>query len=355
MLRAVLSASLLALAASAAPAAAATLGMAGNYNEFIIGDSNRQYTDIQGKVAVGGNLTLNGLSVADLMPTNQTNVVVGGNLTAQNGTIRGNTVVGGNVNYTNPTINGNIAAGGSVTFAPNSGGSVNGTVTYGTTFTKPGWMNPSASQGTTTVPINFSQEALYLKALSQAQVKASDPTAIYQWSQLFFNAGSAPLNVFNVTEAMFENATGGFNINAAAGSTVVINVPGLDVNVLNTGFTLTGGITVDRVLWNFYEATKITLQGSAVGTFLAPNAAVLSNWGGFNGNLIAAALHGYGGPGVGSGLETHTKLYGGGAPTLFTGTLRDIPTPPPASVPEPGMLGLLGGALALVALRRRVR
>lgn len=344
---------------AAAPVAAGPLGIAGDYNEFVFGNSNRQWVDTHGKVAVGGNLQLNGVAIASQMPTGSgVNLVVGGNLTATNGTINGSTVVGGNVNYTNPTINGNLSAGGSVTFNPNSGGSVNngGTITYGTSFIKPNWMNPPAVQGSVTQPIDFAAAAATLTALSQAQVGANDPTATFQWSQLFFTGG-AGLNVYGITEAMLEGASGGFNINAPSGATVIINVSGQNLSLFNTGLNLTGGITLDRILWNFYEATSLTLAGSWNGSILATQASAYANYGGMNGNLIVAALHGYGGPATASSLETHTNFNG--QPTYFTGTMRPVPTPDPdpdpTPVPEPGTVALFGLGALLAGLSRRRR
>jgi choice-of-anchor A domain-containing protein len=342
-------------------AVAGPLGIAGDYNEFVIGNSNRQYVDTHGKVAVGGNLQLNGVAIASQMPTgSSTNLVVGGNLTASNGTINGSTIVGGNVNYNNPTINGNLSAGGSVTFNPNSGGSVNngGTITYGTSFIKPNWMNPPSVQGSVAQPIDFAAAAASLTALSQAQVGTNDLTATFQWSQLFFTGG-AGLNVYGITEAMLEGASGGFNINAPSGATVIINVPGQNLSLLNTGMNLTGGITLDRILWNFYEATSLTFAGSWNGSVLATQAAAAANYGGMNGNLIVAALHGYGGPSTASSLETHTNFNG--QATYFAGEMRPVgspdpdPDPDPDPVPEPGTLALFGLGAMLAGLSRRRR
>lgn len=338
-----------------APATAGTLGIAAQYNEFILGNVDYKYSDVQGKIAVGGNLTVTGTSLADKMGTNTTNVVVGGNFTATNGSVKGNIVAGGNVNYNNPTVNGNVSAGGSVTFNPNGGGSVGGSVTYGSSYAKPSWMNPTATQGITTVPVDFNAQFQYLRDLSAAQVDADDPYGIYQWSQLFFNGTDPGINVFNVTETMFETAYGGFHFNAPSGSTVVVNVPGTDIRFLNTGFDFRN-VGVDHLVWNFYEATSLTFDGSSHGTILAPKAAVMANYGGLNGNLIAASMSGAGG---GTSLEAHIYNYGGGANTLFSGTLRDIPVveepqnPGTTPVSEAGTIGLLAFGLAALGLRLR--
>src|SRR5262249_54668850 len=106
---------------------------------------------------------------------------------------------------------------------------------------------------------------------------------------------------------------------------------------------LSGGIAVDHLLFNFYEATSFTLQGSARGTFLAPGAAISTSFGGFNGNLIAGSLTG--------SVETHVFDGGGtgGASTPFDGTAR--------AVPEAGSVTLASAAVALCGgwARRRAR
>lgn len=327
----------------AGAAQAGTLGIASQYNAFILGNVSYQNSDVQGKIAVGGDFTATNMSLGGNAGAGN-NVIVGGNFTATNGSVNGNVVSGGNVYYTNPTVNGSVSAAGSVAYNPNAGGTAPANTTYGTTFTKPNWMTASAQQGTTIVPLNFAAEFTNLKNISLAQVSEGDPYALVQYSQAYFNASGTGIKAFNVAASTLSAATGGYNIAAAAGATVVINVSGTSATLLNTGFNLSGGIQASNVIWNFYEATTLNFDGSVTGTVLAPKAAVTANYGGFNGTLIAASLMGSGGNP--SSLEMHTGYS-------FAGTLRDGVSPV-ADVPEPTMLGLFGlGALALGMRRRR--
>ena len=335
-----LAAGMLALAVGVSSASASLLGTAGQYGEFILGNSTRVNVDAQGKVAVGGNANFTNFTVASQQPTNTTNLVVGGTLNASSATVKGHIVTGGNATYITPTVNGNFSSNGSLSFG--SGGTVNGDVRYGTTFNQNGATISGTITGpvATPVPVNFAAEGAYLTALSAAQVNALDPSPTFNFSQLFINGGPGA-NYFNVTGAQVAAATGGFNINAPAGATVVLNVSGSGFTIPNTGFNLSGGISVDHLLWNFYEATAFTIQGSARGTFLAPLAAVSTTFGGFNGNLIAGSLTG--------SIETHTMNDGGGVPTFFDGELRP-------SVPEPASAGmLLVAAIGGASLLRRCR
>lgn len=351
MIRMSLAAILMACGTSAAQAG--TLGIAANYNEFILGNVAYQNSDVQGKIAVGGNLSVSGTSLADKVGTSTTNVVVGGNFTGTNGTVNGTIVSGGNINYTNPTVYGALQAKGSVYLDPNSGGTAPTSVTYGTTFTKPSWMTVQAQQGTVNVPIDFTAEFNNLKNISLAQVKSSDPYALYQYSQAYFNATGSGINAFNVTASTLAAATGGYNISASSTATVIINVSGTSAELLNTGFNLTGGITADHIIWNFYEATSLQFDGSVTGTVLAPKAAVTASYGGFNGTLIAASLGGMGGGAT--SIEAHSLMNGSGYSTAFTGTLRDSVAGDAAPVPEPATLGLFGMGALVIGLRRRRR
>jgi len=322
------------LAAREAPAAL-MLGTAGEYGEFILGNSTRSDVDAQGKVAVGGNANFTNFTVASQQPLNTTNLVVGGTLTAQSATVRGHIVTGGDATYTNPTVNGNFSSNAILTLGS---GTVAGDVRYNTGFNQNGTVIGGSTTGgvTTPLPIDFAAEANFLTSLSLAQFNVNDPAPTFQLNQMFANGG-AGTNFFNVTGAQLQSSTSGFHFDAPAGATMVINVSGTGFTIPNTGFDLTGGLTVDHLLFNFYEATSLTIQSSARGTFLAPLATISTSPGSFNGNLIAASLTG--------GIETHIFDNGNGPPTLFDGELR-----PP--VPEPSFLAMMT-AVATFALGRR--
>jgi len=150
------------------------------------------------------------------------------------------------------------------------------------------------------------------------------------------------LNVITLANASLIGTGRTVDINVAAGSSVVINVPGASDSTTNYSINVNGGSTngdsttseAHDVLFNYYQATSLTTY-SVVGSILAPNAAVTGNSGQIDGTLIAASF---------SGNSTELHNFG------FEGPL------PSASAPEPmsemmTAIGLVG--LGLMGRRRK--
>jgi choice-of-anchor A domain-containing protein len=269
-------------------------------------------------VAVGGSANFSNFSVADssLSPTSSTaaDLVVGGGLSWTNGSLfHGSGFVGGATAITS------VGLPGGGTISP---------------FVSP-------------LPINFAAQQASLLATSAAQYSALDPTVTRSYSTLTFGSSSdTGLHVYNVSATDLA-AANTFNVEGVSTATVIINVLGSVASFQNGGVSLVGGITSAHVLWNFLNATTLTISGIGVnGTVLAPKAAVTFNNGQINGSLIAATLSGSG--------ETHIDQGGnGGADTRFSGAGRSpvSPTPEPSTLASLGT-GLLFG-LGVMAWRRR--
>lgn len=140
--------------------------------------------------------------------------------------------------------------------------------------------------------------------------------------------------VFSITDALFSNPNADFGISGVGASdTVVINVLG---STINFNHNLTGAFSslAERIVWNFVDATQVTIGRRFDGTVLAMNAGVTLNNQDINGGLYAANASVFG--------EVHLRPFGGGLPPQ---ELVVIPLPSGAA------LGGLG--LGLVALRRR--
>ena len=322
----------LAVCVSSAQAGWIGLGPATGYTEFVIGDSNRFNSDSQGRLAVGGNLTLQSMSIATSVPSGN-NLLVGGNLTQTYGSVNGQALIGGKATLTGTASGATYHVDNLAGSSTNSGASIVSPSGLSSTF----FADAAAS---------LKAESTYLGSL------ASTATALLQYNALNFNAGSSNFALFHVTASQLASASSGLNFKSdVANTTFVIDVDkdGTTFSLPNTGTSFSGlnPSNVGHVLYNFYDTPvgNSTINLTSVhGSVLAPFANVNFSSGGFNGQLIAGSLTGNG--------ESHIYDYGSDTsnPTAFVGT---IPTPP-AAVPEPGSIVLFGmGAIALLYVRRR--
>ncbi|MCL1470828.1 choice-of-anchor A family protein [Argonema antarcticum] len=299
---------------------AASLGVASDYNVFTLGNFTQTSTDVEGKLAVGGNATFTGgFGVGSHLSSNTGNVLVtGGNLNLNNGQVNhGNVVYGGTAN-------------------------VSGV----------GFPNGTLSKGN---PIDFNAAGDYLKGLSSylAGLTPTATTTVQAWGAINLSGNSSSLNIFNLSGAALSK-TNYFEIaNAGKDSTVVVNVSGKDVSMKNFGFNI-GGISRQNVLYNFYEATSLDVSGIGIeGSILAPLAALNFNNGQINGNVIAGSVTGNG--------ESHNYLFNGALPNMPS-TSRDTTagntgggagSGTVAKVPEPSTLLGLGLVSSLLGVVRR--
>ena len=312
------------------------LGPATGYNEFVLGDSTRSNSDVQGRVAVGGNLTLTSMSIAPLVPSGN-NLLVGGSLTQTNGSVNGAAEIGGKATLNN-------TGGGATYHVDNLAGSSsnNGATIVSSSGLSPTFFSDAAA--------SLKAESTYLGGL------ASTAAPLLQYGAVNFNAGSSTFAVFHITASQLASSNSGLNFNSdVANTTFVIDVDkdGTAYSIPNTG-TSFGGLNptnVGHVLYNFYDtpAGNNTISLSSVrGSVLAPFAHVDFNSGGFNGELIAGSLTGTG--------ESHIYDFGnvGGTSTAFVGTLPTPTAAVSAAVPEPGSIVLCGlGAIVVFCVRRR--
>lgn len=275
-----------------ATSGAQSLGAASDYNYFIFGNVSLSNTDVEGRAAIGGNATF-------------TNYGIGGKLTSNNGY---SLVVDGNLTINNGEVS-------------------HGSVIYGGSLSASGFGVPTGSivKGDY---IDFDAAETELRNLSYALAAAATTgTTSSNYGNLSFNGTSNGLNVFFAHGSLIDSAYN-FQVNAPAGSTVLINVAGQSVTWDNMSVGL-NGVENYNVIYNFYEATSLTLAGIGInGSVLAPNADVIFNNGQFNGTLIARSLSGNG--------EFHL--------TNFKGVLP---------VPEPSTWALAMGSIASLALLRR--
>ncbi|WP_031500423.1 choice-of-anchor A family protein [Bryobacter aggregatus] len=259
----------------------------GDFNLFVFGNLTQANTDVQGRVAVGGTASV-------------TNFGIGTSLSPDPSRL--DLEVGGSLSWTNGQLfNGSGIYGGSA--ALTSVGVPNGTITN-------------------VVPnINFAQVkteetnlSAYLAGLSAITATATP------WGALTLTGTNASLNVFNVSAGVLSGINT-FTFNVPTTSTVIVNIAGATNSLQNAGMNL-NGLSKTQVIYNFYEATALTVQGISVqGSILAPNATLNFNNGNIEGQVIVNNLLG--------GGETHNYIFNGTIPTGNIGTMD------PSAVPEP--------------------
>jgi choice-of-anchor A domain-containing protein len=288
--------------AASAPAQAFNLGPAQGYNLFVLGDMEQHYSDVEGRVAVGGNLTLTDFEIGLKAPTSSSdpNLVVGGSLTFNRGTIHGSTIYGQSAALTQVTPS-TVTQQDSSAFFSAAGPALN-----------------AISMG--------------LKGLQGSSVSA-------QYDGLTLQGTHSQLNVFNLSNIDWSGVRY-LNIDAPSTSQVLVNIAGQSVKWQNMGFGL-NGVAQSEVLYNLYEATRLEANGVGIqGSVLAAGADFVGYNGQYNGQGIFKTVLT---PAHQASIQGNLVLNDGVDPMSGAGG-NTVPTP-----------SLLGGlvSLGLAAWRKR--
>ena len=270
------------------------------YNVIVSGSFNDS-GDVGGGLAVGGSATLGTLNVADglngepltAFPNDTTLVITGG------------------------ASGGELAAGNYYISPPDATFFNNGTGTKDTTDPVSTSMAPFSAQSTA-----WSLDA------TTAGDGCSTNTITHVTTCSVTKVG---LNVIDLSAAQASEIGSG----NALDITGVSSTSWLIINVAGTSDTLSGDMQIDGhpnagnsspigaedVLFNFYNATSLTLGGSSMGSVLAPGANVIGGGGQFVGSLVAESF--IAGTSCG-GTEFENFTFQGGsapepAPVLFVG------------------------------------
>lgn len=250
------------------------MGTIADFNVLVFGDMTQSYTDVEGRVAVGGNATLNGFYAGALLPYDITrfDLIVGGNLVFENGAVRNGAII--------------YAGSGSIAENVTSDRIIQGTV-------------PVDFTATGSILVEMSQQLGLLPVNGSTTIGESDGVR-----HAITLVGSNVVNVFSVNGADLANAYQ-LAIQAPENASVLVNVRGPGpFNFVNMGTFLTGGITADHVMFNFPDAVPPMngQPGSAMriesvqflGSILAPNVSVSFPQGLLIGQMFAASLEGGG-------------------------------------------------------------
>jgi len=245
-----------------------SLGRAGEFDVFVVEDMTADNTDVEGRIAIGGNGTFNhmgfGTRLTDNDAASRSTMVVGGDLRFTHGSVRGEAIVSGSMGVTEEAYVG-------------------------------GQFNVGKS------PINFDAAQKHLIDVSNtiASLNATSATNVTPWGAITMNAaGAAGTQIFDLDGADLEQAVS-WDIFADAGSTVIVNITGDDLLVTNFQMSLngqplnTGSTAPFNVLLNFNDATKLESTAfSWQGTVLAPTADVTFNNGHINGQMYVKSITG---------------------------------------------------------------
>ncbi len=272
------------------------------------------------------------------------NVLVFGNFTSANTDTGGALAAGNTINITNYTVVSNALGGALPTYTLVGGGDVqatNGQLSQGSVYdpVAGGLSNFTIVSGsvnnTPPSPIDFVSVQSQLSAEStQLAGLASNGTAVLAFSTLTLTGTSNTSNVFSVTAAQLSGNTT-INIVVPVGSTAIVNVSGTTgstttAQISFNGHTINGNATdpsVQNLVWNYDQATGLTLSGGVIGTVLAPFASVTGGFTQLSGQLIAQSYSG--------NTEFHNFVFDGQLPA--------------SDAPEPGSLGITGVGLITLA------
>jgi choice-of-anchor A domain-containing protein len=233
----------------------------GDYNVFLLED----YTaggDVGGKVAVGGNVHINGRFLGQELPGGDLSLalVAGGDLELLDVNLRGDARYGGN------------STSRGVKWIPECPGC-------------------TVSRDT---PIDFADRFDKLRCLSARldALPANGTTEPRKYGRDLYMTGEEPgLNVFEVNASDLPvPGVGGWFIKAPADAFVVINIRGASATFPGS-IGRRGSFDSRRLLFNLVDATSLTASGIYLeGTVLAPKAHVTFDAGQWSGGIYAASL-----------------------------------------------------------------
>ena len=303
------------------------------FNVVVLGNATSS-SHVDGRTFVGGNLSggdyvqhadqtpassFAGLTVlgnAKVGSVNGLGIYVGGNLDGGN-INSGGTVVAGNVS--NANLNGNTAAavGGTVSSSNVNSGLLTGSANA-SALSSAGQIANSENFASL-----FSQTSSFLSGLAStgSYVTIANGTATFN---AVVQNGVAVFNLNAIENQVFSQGQFAFNLNGA--TTVIFNSDSTSVNISANFLNSAATNLASSMIWNFYDATSVTLNSQFGGSILATKAMV-TNTGNIEGTVVAQSLN--------QQAEIHLQP--------FTGTLPVSPVPEPASYAMMlAGLGLLG-------------
>ncbi len=325
------------------------------YSLFLKGNLRYFKSDIQGRVAVGGNATLKAFKIGEKAKKSKYSLVVAGKLKAGGlGDQEGGQVENGGI-FTGKNMilkrvglpEGSIVSGGKVTM--NQLTIESGSITA----KKKVKLKNTYVQGdvTSESDIKIVDSTVHGTISTNTPVSIEDPVKfedidLFQISNTFLETNNGAISnnngalylectdplicYFDLTEKQIEDAWG-VNIKAAYGKTVIVNVKANNkkLTINDMAFNLLGGIRSTNILYNFYGFKKVIMHHIGLkGSILAPGATVKFYEGNMEGILMAQ------------------NFKGGAWKDPINGGQINVPTPVPE--PKTWILLLTGLCIAIV-------
>ena len=295
-------------------------------NVLVLGSASVSNASIAGSVFVGGSATFSSVSLAN-----------------GNGTSTGATPASGKDAV-------NLIVAGSLVFA--NGQLTNGSGIYGGSASLIGVGLPDGQITQSNSSVNFPDLAVTAtKASASFAAMDANGSTVSKWGGLILTGESDKLNVFTVDAHSLKTANN-VAITVPEGAAVLINVIGVTTSFKNAGLTLNGASFDSKqadawgeVLWNFADATSLTMQGvNFGGTLLAPKTEVELKSGQVNGQVIVGSLV--------SSAQINNFRFGG---TASGYDKVGDPQSDASEVPEPGTFTLAAAGAILLVIGNRTR
>lgn len=293
--------------------------------------SSRATLTVKGSVT-GGNLNLNnGQNGASGNVGTPPGLVVGGNLAAGGTNINAqNTVVqvGGSIKNLNGTSGVDITAGGGKVGNLNANSSITPKLNQGASFSTPLLAGLTAEQAK--LDADLKQLSVDLAGM---EATAGNSTSVFG-NRLTFNAvdNGKGYSVFTLSDAIFGFSEFDLKMDNAD-TTIIFNISGDgDYKWLANSIGGMNASVNDNLIWNFSDATSLSIDRMSHGSILAPFAE-LSNKADIEGSIVAGSFK--------QGGQVHLGTYDGNF---------EVP-----AAPEPGTWAMLILGFGIVghALRRR--
>jgi len=298
---------------------ACTLGVANAYNLISLTGNISDSADITGRIAAAGQVT-QGAPIGDALRTSDPYyllakanggpyaIVAGGGIATSNsfninagGNVYSSTSTNANFNFANENYSGSLYTGSTLVTGGTS--PIDFTALQTQMYNLSGELSGLTANGVV-CSVNNSGAIVAGGGCPANPVYFNPSSQHYNPSWIVLYGTSATTNVFNITQAQFEN-NNNLDIEVPTGSTTIINVAGasdkLQREIYFQGSTVTDA-NAAGILFNFATATSVTINGQLDATVLAPYAA-LTGGSQMGGVFIAAS--------IGSTGEVHYDPFGG--------------------------------------------